>query len=196
MEMSRKLCARSTDDNRSKQCVAAIVGIVLLVVVAAPAWAQSKSQGPRLRLELAGYRAFESDEATGDYYLQGAAEVEFPVLKHTTLGLRVLPLFLYPEGADDATVYGIAGGLTGRLYQDGENYSGLFAEVGASALWHMKEFKLDDSKVGFLGDCGIGYKFRNSGWHLAAKVEHISNGGMGDKNGGISGLGLAVGYSF
>ena len=72
---------------------------------------------------------------------------------------------------------------------------GILLLVGASALWHVNEFTLDDSKVGFLGDSGIGYKFSNSGRHPGAKGEHISNGGMGDKNGGISGLGLAAGHS-
>jgi len=186
--MSRRICQRSIHDPHIGPYIVATLAVALLVGTAVTSWADPKSQGTRLRLEVAGYRAYESDKANGDYYLQGSAELEFPVVKHATLGLRVLPLFLYPEGADDATVYGLAAGGTARLYQHGDDYSGLFAEVGAAALWRMKEFKLDDSKVDLLSDCGIGYKFRNSGWHLAVKGEHVSEG--------ISGVGLAAGYSF
>ena len=54
--------------------LAALVGAIL-IVGAWPAWGgpqQGGQQGPRLRLELAGYRAFDVDKANGDHYLTGA----------------------------------------------------------------------------------------------------------------------------
>jgi hypothetical protein len=171
---------------------------LLCITASAPAYAAAdgKSDGmaTRLRLEVSGYRAFDGGQANGDYYISGAVELEMPVVQHASLGLRVLPLFLYPDKGDSADIYGIAAGVGGRLYTSPEN-RGLFFEAGAAALWSLDEFRLKSSRVGFLGDCGIGYEFK-CGVHVSVKAEHISDTGIGDVEGGTNGLGLATGFSF
>lgn len=182
---------------RATQYVLVTLVCAILIVGAWPAWGgpqQGGQQGPRLRLELAGYRAFDVDKANGDHYLTGAVEFEIPVVKHATLGLRLLPLLLYPDKEDHPDIYGIAAGVGGRLYS-GQDNTGLFVEAGASALWSMDKLRIDDSKVGFLGDCGIGYEFR-SGVHLSVKAQHISETGIGEATSGTNGLGVAAGYRF
>ena len=183
--------------SRATQYVLTTLVAAILIVGAWPAWGgpqQGGQQGTRLRLELAGYRAFDVDKANGDYYLTGAVELEIPVVKHATLGLRLLPLLLYPDKEDHPDVYGIAAGVGGRLYS-GQDNTGLFVEAGVSALWSMDKLRIDDSKVGFLGDCGIGYEFR-SGVHLSVKAQHISDAGIGEVTSGTNGLGVAAGYRF
>lgn len=181
--------------------IAPMVLAVLLVGVTVPGWAQNTTSrgydgpGPRLRLELSGYRAFDEDKkANGDYYISGAVELELPIVHHASLGLRLLPLLLYPNQADNPDIYGVAAGVGGRLYTGRDN-TGLFIEAGAAALWNMDKFKIDNSRLGFLGDCGIGYQFQ-SGFHLSVKAQRVSETGLADWEHGTNGLGAALGFSF
>ena len=196
MHISAKL--GSPFRGRITQYVVLATLVLLLSVWAFPAAAAGKEKVEKpdthLRLEISGYRAFTGDKANGDYYISGAVELEIPVVNHASLGLRLLPLFLYPDKEDHADIYGIAAGIGGRLYTGADN-TGVFLEAGASALWSMDKLKLHDSTVGFLGDCGLGYQFR-SGWHLSVKAQHISDTGMGDLTGGTNGVGVATGFSF
>ena len=49
--------------------------------------------------------------------------------------------------------------------------------------------------VNFLNEGGIGYKFKRD-WHVAAKINHVSNLGFASKNSGANSLGIAMGYTF
>ena len=156
-----------------------------------PAYGEVQFGEGSWRLELSGLQMLEAED--GDQYFSGSVEYEFPVTAHAKLGLRMLPLFLchVPE-----PMYGAGAGLVGRLYQNANDYDGLFGEVGATALWHSRDFDRNNSRVNFVTEAGIGYKFPDTPWHVTLKYEHISNGGIGGKNSGINAVGLAVGYTF
>ena len=72
---------------------------------------------------------------------------------------------------------------------------GWFGEIGVSVLVHTERFDGNSSKLNFMSDGGVGYKFKND-WHVSAQWRHISNSGLGDKNSGVNGLGIAIGYTF
>lgn len=192
----------TTSPTMATRYMVSAVFVALILVAAAPSWAQHTTggskydgPGPRLRLELSGYRAFdEHEKANDDYYISGAVELELPIVHHASLGLRLLPLLLYPNQADHPDIYGVAAGVGGRLYTGRDN-TGLFIEAGAAALWNMDKFKIDNSRLGFLGDCGIGYQFQ-SGFHLSVKAQRVSETGLADWEHGTSGLGAALGFSF
>jgi hypothetical protein len=178
-----------------------MVLFILFLGASAPSWAQNTTggnkydgPGPRLRLELSGYRDVNGGKVNGDYYISGAVELELPIVHHASLGLRLLPLLLYPNQADHPDIYGVAAGVGGRLYTGRDN-TGLFVEAGAAALWNMDKFKIDNSRLGFLGDCGIGYQFQ-SGFHLTLKAQRISETGIADFEHGTTGVGGAFGFSF
>lgn len=141
------------------------------------------------RLELSGLRTVECrDEA---WYGTASVEYEFPAYPHGKLGLRLYPGFLY--GSEP--IFGAGAGVATRVYQHGDRHDGLFGEVGVSVLWHSRDFEANSCRVNFLSEAGIGYKFTD-GWHVTLKLDHISNAGLGEYNGGINGLGLAAGYTF
>jgi len=143
----------------------------------------------RWRLELSGIRTIECcDEA---WYGTASAEYELPAYPHGKLGLRMYPAFIY--GSEP--ILGAGLGVATRVYQRGDTYDGLFGEVGVSALWHSHHFEDNSCRVNFLSEAGVGYKFPD-GWHVTLKIEHISNGGLGEHNGGLNGLGIAAGYTF
>jgi len=166
-----------------------------VIVLAMPAFGESRFDEGRWRLELTGLNVFDSPgrHKDGQRYFTGSVEYEFPVSRRGKLGLRLYPLFFH-EGSHP--IYGAGAGLSARVYQHAEEYTGLFGEVGVSALWHSREFHDNSTRVNFLSEAGIGYQFRKSDWHVTLKVEHISNAGLGGDNAGLNGVGLAVGYTF
>jgi len=158
----------------------------------------------RVRIEVAGACNLYSGKTDrdGDYYLTGSIEYETPVLERLTLGLRFMPAFLYHEhrdkceGASSETIYGAGLGVTARVYQNKGDRDGLFGEAGAAALWHSRYFERNTSRVNFVTEIGVGYKFPERNWHVGVKFQHASNGGLASRNAGINGLALAVGYTF
>ena len=116
--------------------------------------------------------------------------------RHFTFGLRGHPLFVYePHRSSFDTIYGVAAGVGARYYLREDTYNGWFADAGCSILWHSNYFHDNSSRVNFMPEAGVGYKFRND-WHAALKFNHISNGGMASNNAGVNALGLGVGYTF
>lgn len=150
----------------------------------------------RWRLELSGSAGIHSGstDRQGNVLATGSLEYEFPASKRTTLGLRLLPLFLYAQDDDD-NVFGAGFGLTGRIYQHAEEYRGWFGELELSALGHDEKIEGNSANLNFLTGVGIGYKFK-SNWHAALRYEHISNAGLGEHNAGANAVGLAVGFTF
>jgi hypothetical protein len=148
------------------------------------------------RLELDGALGTHSGstDRSDDFLLTGTVDYEFPATAHTTLGLRLLPLFIHDQDKED-TVWGAGFGFTGRLYQKKDDYAGLFGEIEATAVVHSEQFVGNESNLNFMTGFGLGYQFRNK-VHLVMKYRHISNAGLGDKNQGINTLGLGIGFSF
>ncbi len=154
------------------------------------------------RVEMNGVAGLPASHSSrdGDFLLSGSVEYEWPTetWERATLGLRAYPLFAYHEEAEsrDHTIYGGAIGITGRAYRNKEQHDGLFAELAGAALYQSREFERNTSRFNFCAELGVGYKFPESHWHVTAKFVHISNGGLGSRNSGVNGLGLAVGRSF
>ena len=135
----------------------------------------------------------------GDFWFTGSVEYDWPIYARAVLGLKAYPLFLYlqDENDDDEsdTIHGAGLGIAARFYFSKEERKGFYGEVGASTIWHSRYLERNTSRLNFLSEVGIGYEFRND-WHMAVKWEHISNGGMGSRNAGVNGVGLAFGYTF
>ncbi|HNR31226.1 MAG TPA: acyloxyacyl hydrolase [Candidatus Hydrogenedentes bacterium] len=170
-----------------------VFGLVLSPVFA---YGDVKFDEGRWRLELSGARGIHSGstDREGDTLVTGSVEYEFPASARTTLGLRLLPLFIYDQD-DYETVVGGGFGLSGRLYQHAAEYRGWFGELGVSALAHDGKIRRNSSNVNFLTGVGVGYQFK-SNWHATLRYEHLSNAGLGDHNAGVNTVGLAFGFTF
>lgn len=176
-----------------KLCVRGTV-VFLSVAMAGNAFAEFDFGNGDWRLQVSGlYNFEEADSDPADYFVTGSVEYEFPAYPHGKLGLRLYPLFYYPSAHD---VWGAGFGLSTRIYQHHKTFDGLFGEFEASTLWLSDYIECNSSRVNFLCGAGLGYKFPNSGWDISVKYAHISNCGLGDKNTGSNGIGLALGYSF
>ncbi|MBX3178927.1 MAG: acyloxyacyl hydrolase [Candidatus Hydrogenedentes bacterium] len=183
------------------------------------AWCQTAQAGldfdaGRWRLELNNDFGVHqgSRDRSGDYSLNVVAEYEVPATSRTTLGLRLLPLFVYTQDEhrdrdlfqrwfgdndheDGDTVWGGGIGLSGRIYQVKDEYRGWFAEAGITALVHAGKFNGNNSNLNFLSNIGVGYAFK-SDWHVQVHYQHISNASLGSHNSGANALGIGVGFKF
>ncbi|MCH7959186.1 MAG: acyloxyacyl hydrolase [Candidatus Hydrogenedentes bacterium] len=175
----------------------------MLLANAAPAEEKEKEQklirwrDGLWRTELSIFTGIRSGgrSRTNDVNLNGTLEYEMPAGKRGTAGIRIHPLFFYDEKRTDRKVWGGAVGPMIRIYRKGHDRRGLFGEMGGSVLWHSNEIRGNTSRVNFLFETGVGYKF-DTKWHVSAKVRHFSNAGIDSKNSGVNAIGLAVGYTF
>ena len=152
----------------------------------------------RWRLELAGTTAFYSGHRsrTGDFGIVGSAEYEIPVVKHLTVGIKTYPFYYFDQDdAGEDTVFGVGVGPALRVYSKGAEHRGFFVEVSGVTLVTVGRFDGNSGSVNFLGEGGVGYKFKRD-WHVAAKISHISNAGLAGSNAGVNTLGIAFGYTF
>lgn len=152
-----------------------------------------------------------SRDRSGDYSFNGIVEYEVPATPRTTLGLRLMPLFVYTQDDEndhrifdrifednddtDDTVWGGGFGLGGRIYSVKDEYRGWFGEIGVTALLHSNEFNGNNSNINFISAFGVGYQFK-SDWHVQVHYQHISNASLGSENSGANSLGLGLGYRF
>jgi hypothetical protein len=154
-----------------------------------------------------------SRDRSGDYGLIGFVDYEVPASSRATLGLRLMPLFVYTQddenedhrilrglfydgdNEDDDTVWGAGLGLVGRIYQVKNEYRGWYGEVGVTAFVHDNRFLGNSSNLNFLSTFGVGYQFK-SNWHIQAHYQHISNASLGSRNSGANTLGIGIGYRF
>ncbi len=148
---------------------------------------------------------------TGDYSVNGIVEYEVPVSNRATLGLRLMPLFIYTQNNDSdyrtfrrhldpgtdegGTVWGGGFGVGGRFYQVKDEYRGWYAEAGVSALLHDTRIDGNSSNLNFLNTLGVGYQFK-SDWHIQLHYQHISNASLGSRNSGANSVGVGFGYRF
>lgn len=168
---------------------------LLSLALGAPAHGDIRFKDGHWRLELSGaVGVHQRRDRTGDRMVTGIVEYEFPATARATLGLRLLPLFVYDEDDDD-TILGAGFGVGARLYQKKNEYRGLFAEVEANTLIHESRIERNSSNIDFLIGFGVGYQFK-SDWHAVAQYRHISNAGLEDKNSGANALGIGIGYRF
>ena len=153
-----------------------------------------------------------SRDRSGDYSLTGIVEYELPAASRVTLGLRLMPLFLYGQDdsrdddllrrwfdeedyEDGGTVFGAGAGIAARIYQVRDEFRGWFGEVAVTALVHGDEFNGNNSNLNFLSSFGVGYQFK-SDWHVQIHYQHISNASLGSRNSGANTVGLGIGYRF
>ena len=176
---------------------AVMAGAVLVDAPVASANDYSWKDG-RWRLELSGFAAFRSGNRsrTGDFGFAGSVEYEVPLVKHLTFGIKAYPLYFYDQadGGED-TVFGVGIGPEFRVYTNGVEHRGFFVEVGSALLATVGRFDGNSGALNFLNEGGIGWKFKR-GWHVAAKISHVSNLGFADRNSGVNNLGIAFGYTF
>lgn len=180
--------------------------LLLILVIQENARGEMRFNEGRWRIELSGAAGIHSgpNDRKGDYMVTGTVEYEFPATQKCTLGLRLMPMFIYGQDHPDrdwderyydgATLWGGGVGIAGRLYVK-ENYQGLFFEIEANALAHDNKITGNSSNVNFLTGAGMGYKF-NEHWHAVVKYGHISNAGFGADNSGANVVGLGFGYTF
>jgi len=186
----------------------AIMVTSLAVVTAASAEIQF-DEG-QWRLELSGGTGVHSGstDRSSNLLVQAAVEYEFPATPRCTLGLRLLPIFVYDQEDDLETdawrdhdrykgdrVCGAGFGVTGRVYQVKEKYRGFFTEAEVLAVAHKDLIDGNSSKLNFLTGVGVGYKCK-ADWHVVFKYEHISNASLGRHNAGANSLGIGIGYTF
>ncbi len=154
-----------------------------------------------------------SRNRSGDVSVSGFVDYEVPATPHTTLSLRLMPLFVYTQDGgedehrwfrgvfhddgddDDDTVWGAGLGVVGRVYQVKDEYRGWYGEAGVTAFLHDNEFVGNNSNLNFLTTFGVGYQFK-SDWHIQLHYQHISNASLGSRNSGANSLGLGIGYRF
>lgn len=196
--------------NHVQKLLTVCVLVLILDLLAPAAQAEARFQDGWWRVDLYGAGGIESGSADrrGELMLNGSVEYEFPIAQRTTLGLRMLPLFVYDQDddyksflgikydrEDDDTVWGGGGGLAFRFYSRKGEYRGFFGEIEAMVLGHSNEFQGNSSNVNFQTGAGLGYKFENN-LSMVVKFNHISNAGLGDENQGVNTVGLGLGYSF
>lgn len=171
-----------------------LICVVVMLILPAVVHAETDITKGRFRLELSGLGVIDAPGANDDNYMATfMGEYEFPVFPHGMIGFRVCPAFVYP-GSE--TVYGVGGGVDMRVYQRDTTFDGFFGEIGLTPLWLTDTFNDNTSRVQFLVDLGIGYKFPDSPWSIALKGQHVSNASLGDRNASINGVGLSVGFTF
>ncbi|MBI2423697.1 MAG: acyloxyacyl hydrolase [Candidatus Hydrogenedentes bacterium] len=198
---------------RVTRLLACLIAAPLLIAHAPAARAGLDLEEGHWRVELATTYGIHSGTTnrSGNVLTTGTVEYEIPATPRTTLGLRLMPLFLYTqddtsikdsddwyrldeEDASD-TVWGGGLGLTGRIYQVKDEYRGWYGEAEGLAVVHDNKIIGNSSNFNFLIGLGVGYKFK-SHWHTVLKYEHISNSSIGARNAGANSLGLGLGYSF
>ena len=171
--------------------------IVMTLSAALPALGELQCDQGRWRLELSGAMSADSgsESRQGDFTLLGAAEYEVPASSRVTLGLRLLPIFLYEPDGEGDTVAGAGVGLAARLYEMAEEHRGFFGELTVNALGHNHEIEGNGSNINFLSSIGVGYQFQ-SDWHVVLRFQHISNAGLDGDNAGANAIALGLGCSF
>lgn len=172
--------------------------------------AEASFQDGWWRTELFGATGIHSGSKDRDdeFMINGTVEYEFPLAQRTTLGLRMMPLFVYTQDDDDKeflgltyydsnddTVWGGGAGLALRFYTVKGEYRGFYGEIEGQILGHSNEFEGNSSNLNFLTGAGLGYKFAKD-VSLFVKYNHISNAGLGDKNSGVNTIGIGLGYDF
>lgn len=156
------------------------------------------SRSTKLNLELSGGPDIElgGTDRSGDFLLKSIVEFEKPVGSHFSLGLRLLPLFLYEQkNRGDDTVWGGGLGFGVRFYFEKESYRGFYLEANTHAIGHKGRIEGNSSNLNFLSAFGVGYGFQN-GLHTVLRYEHISNAGLGRRNRGADVITLGVGFRF
>jgi len=191
-----------------------IVFAVALCAIALPASAGLDIEEGKWRLELnTDFGVHQgSRDRSGDFGFNAVVEYEVPATSRTTLGLRLMPLFLYTQDdtrehdflsrvfdeqrhEDGGSVYGAGLGLAGRIYQIKDEYRGWYGELAFTTLVHEDTFNGNSSNLNFMTGLGVGYQFK-SDWHVQFHYQHISNASLGNRNSGTNTLGLGIGYRF
>lgn len=146
----------------------------------------------RVELAVSGGIHSGTKSRSGDVLYTSFIEYEVPVLPRATLGLRLLPMFIYDSPTN---VWGGGVGLSARFYEHKDIYEGLYVETWGHAIYHEHRISGNSSNFNFLIGAGLGYQFPNN-WHAIIRYDHISNAGIGNRNAGVNAIGLGIGYRF
>jgi hypothetical protein len=159
-----------------------------------------KWEDGRLRIEAQGWSGVRSGRRSrsGDIGVVGTVEKEFALYQKLTVGVRAIPIFIMDEsdkdGRDAETIYGVGVGISIRRYLNGVE-DGWYAEYNESIIGQSKKFRGNSGNFNFMSEIGIGYEFEND-WYVSAKWRHLSNAGIANKNAGVNGVGIGIGFSF
>ncbi len=155
-----------------------------------------KWEDGRLRIEGQAWAGTRSGRRSrsDDVAVAGIIEKEFALGTKLAVGVRAIPLFYYDEHRTDEEIWGAGGGVSIRYYTS-ESQDGWFIEYSESLIAHSDKFRGNSGSLNFMSEVGVGYEFDNN-WHIAAKWRHLSNAGIADKNSGINGVGIGIGFSF
>jgi len=189
------------------------VTALALGLACGPAQAGLNLEEGRWRLELNNdFGIYQgSQDRTGDYGLIGFVDYEVPATSRATLGLRLMPLFVFDQSdksdrrpfrrhlserkGEGETVWGGGVGVVGRIYQVKDEYRGWYGEASLLPIVHHNNFARNSSNLNFLSTFGVGYQFK-SDWHLQVHYQHISNASLGSRNSGTNTVGVGIGYRF
>lgn len=152
----------------------------------------------RVKLEVAGLTGLHSGRRhrVGDRAVRTTVEYEIPLVKHLTVGGRVMPFMFWNEnGEGEGDIFAFGTGVAFRAYSNGEEFRGWYGEIGSMLIGQTAHFEGNHGTFDFMEEAGAGYMFK-SGWHVGAKIQHISNAGLSSKNSGVNGVGFAFGYTF
>jgi len=146
-----------------------------------------------------GLSSSDESDRKGDYYFASSIGYEWPIYKsRREVGLRGYPILLYDQDRNDKdmsdTVYAAAFGPVIRWYES-TNHKGGYLEIGVSLLWNSHLFRSNAARWNALTEMGVGYKF-DSDWHVALKLQHISNGQTRSPNNGVNAVALCFGFAF
>lgn len=177
-----------------------IVGLLLLASLffTTSLCATEGAHPGKFNIELSGGPGLElgGTDRSGDFLLKSTLEFEKPFSSHFSLGLRLLPLFLYEQKSkEDDTVWGGGLGLGLRFYFERDSYRGVYLEANTHALAHKGQIEGNGSNINFLSAFGVGYGFQN-GLHTVLRYEHLSNAGLDSHNRGVDVLTLGLGFTF
>jgi len=150
----------------------------------------------RVRLELTTSFGFHSGRhpREGDIALRTNVDYEIPIVEHLTIAPRIVPLMFYSQDNDN-DVWAAGIGVVFRGYSNGVEQRGWYGEVGLHLLGQTNNFEGNSGYANFMEELGVGYQFKK-GWHISAKVSHISNAGIALDNAGVNNYGIGFGYSF
>jgi hypothetical protein len=155
-----------------------------------------KWEDGRLRIEGQAWTGTRSGRRSrsDDFSVVGTVEKEFDLGHRLTVGVRAIPLFYYDEHRSDEEIWAAGGGVSLRWYTH-DAMDGWFVEYSESLVAQSDKFRGNSGSLNFMSEVGLGYEFNNN-WHIAAKWRHLSNAGIANRNSGVNGVGVAVGFSF
>lgn len=183
---------------------AAITAAALMWGISADADSVLDWDRSQWRLDISGLSGLDTgrESRSGDFNANIVAEYEVPFTgrdafqERSTFGFRLRPLFYYRQNdGGDENIFGAAAGFSLRVYQHRESRTGIFGEIAEEFLLQSGKFEDSSTHFNFLNQFSVGYQSEND-WFIGARIAHMSNAGLGDRNAGVDMVGVFGGITF